>query len=272
MLLCVDVGNSQTALGLFDGDRLVRTWHVATEERRTADEWMVLLRGLLREVEGGRAALGLGPEGLLADGLPATGIAVCSTVPMVLHEIRQVLERSFVGVPHLVVEAGVRTGVPVHVDNPREVGTDRIVNALAASTLFGGPAIVVDVGTATTFDVVSAKGEYVGGAIAPGIEISLEALGRRGAQLRRVELARPRSVVAKNTVEALQSGAVFGFAAQIDGIATRMVHELGLPRGDVTVVATGGLAPVVLAECSQVDAHEPALTLIGLRLVFERNC
>jgi len=265
MLLCLDVGNSQTALGLFDGDRLVRTWHVATEERRTADEWMVLLRGLLREVEG---VAGHTPA---VDGLPATGIAVCSTVPMVLHEIRQVLERSFAGVPHLIVEAGVRTGVPVHMDNPREVGTDRIVNALAASTLYGGPAIVVDVGTATTFDVVSAGGAYVGGAIAPGIETSLEALGRRGAQLRRVELARPRSVVAKNTVEALQSGAVFGFAAQIDGIVTRMVHELGLPRGEVTVVATGGLAPVVLAECSQVDTHEPALTLIGLRLVFERN-
>jgi len=151
------------------------------------------------------------------------------------------------------------------------VGTDRIVNALAASTLYGGPAIVVDVGTATTFDVVGKGGEYLGGAIAPGVEISLEALGRRGAQLRRVELARPRSVIAKNTVEALQSGAVFGFAAQIDGVVTRMVAELGVPRSELTVVATGGLAPVVLAECTEVDEHEPALTLIGLRLVFERN-
>jgi len=268
VLLCVDVGNSQTAVGLFEGERLVRTWHVATEERRTADEWVVLLRGLLREVPDAVGA----EEGLQRAGLPVTGIAVCSTVPMVLHEIRQVLERSFAAVPHLVVETGVRSGVPVHMDNPREVGTDRIVNALAASTLFGGPAIVVDVGTATTFDVISARGEYVGGAISPGIEISLEALAARGAQLRRVELARPRAVIAKNTVEALQSGAVFGFAAQIDGIVTRMVHELGSPRAEVTVVATGGLAPVVLAECSQVDRHEPDLTLIGLRLVFERNC
>ncbi len=267
MLLCVDVGNSRTALGLFDGDRLVRTWHVATEERRTADEWMVLLRGLLREVGEPYDATGLDH-----DGLPATGIAVCSTVPMVLHEIRQVLELSFGTVPHLVVEAGVRTGVPVHMDNPKEVGTDRIVNALAAATLYGGPAIVVDVGTATTFDVVSERGEYIGGAIAPGLEISLEALGRRGAQLRRVELTRPRSVIAKNTVEALQSGAVFGFAGQIDGVVSRMVRELGVPRSAVTVVATGGLAPVVIAECTQVDEHEPALTLIGLRLVFERNC
>ena len=266
MLLCVDVGNSQTALGLFNGERLVRTWKVATEERRTADEWMVLLRGLLREVGEPYDATGLD-----RDGLPATGIAVCSTVPMVLNEIRQVLTRSFGSVPHLVVEPGVRTGVAVDVDNPREVGTDRIMNSLAASTLYGGPAIVVDVGTATTFDVVGKGGEYLGGAIAPGVEISLEALGRRGAQLRRVELARPRSVIAKNTVEALQSGAVFGFAAQIDGVVTRMVAELGVPRSDLTVVATGGLAPVVLAECTEVDEHEPALTLIGLRLVFERN-
>jgi type III pantothenate kinase len=156
-------------------------------------------------------------------------------------------------------------------DNPREVGTDRIVNALAASHLYGGPCIVVDVGTATTFDVVSARGEYVGGAIAPGIEISLEALGRRGAQLRRIEVVRPRSVIAKNTVEAMQSGAVYGFASQVDGVVTRIVDELGIPRSELTVVATGGLAPVVLDECTQVDEHQPSLTLIGLRLVFERS-
>ncbi len=267
MLLCVDIGNSHTVLGLFDGDRLEHRWRVTTAESRTADEWFVLLRGLLR---GGTDPEHEAPPGSL--GMPTSGIVVCSTVPMVLHEVRQVLERYFDDVPHLVVEAGVRTGVPVLMDNPREVGTDRIVNALAASTLFGGPCIVVDVGTATTFDVVSSRGEYVGGAIAPGIEISLEALGRRGAQLRRVELARPRSVIAKNTVEALQSGAVFGFASQVDGVVTRMVDALGVQRSDVTVVATGGLADVLLEECSQIDVHEPALTMIGLRLVFERNC
>lgn len=266
MLLCIDVGNSQTVLGLFDGERLVHTWRVATEELRTADEWMVLLRGLLREVVESDDS-----SGLDGDGLPATGIAVCSTVPTVLNEMRQMLNRSFGSVPHLVVEAGVRTGVSVDVDNPREVGTDRVVNALAAATLYGGPAIVVDVGTATTFDVVGAAGEYLGGAIAPGVAISLEALVGRGAQLHRVELARPRSVIAKNTVEALQSGAVFGLAAQIDGIISMMVAELGVPRSDLTVVATGGLAPVVLAECAEIDKHEPAITLIGLRLVFERN-
>lgn len=267
MLLCVDIGNSHTGLGLFDGPELLHRWRVTTDGSRTADEWFVLLRGLLRGgVDPGHDV----PPGQL--GVPTSGIAVCSTVPMVLHEVRQVLERYFGDVPHLVVETGVRTGVPVHVDNPREVGTDRIVNALAASTLYGGPCIVVDVGTATTFDVVTADGAYVGGAIAPGIEISLEALGRRGAQLRRVELARPRSVIARNTVEALQSGAIFGFASQVDGVVARMVEALGVDRRDVTVVATGGLAPVVLQECSQVDEHEPALTLIGLRLVFDRNC
>ena len=266
MLLCVDVGNSETVLGLFDGERLMHTWRVATEERRTADEWMVLLRGLLREVGEPYSSTGLDREEL-----PTTGIAVCSTVPTVLDEFRQMLTRSFASVPHLVVEAGVRTGVSVDVDNPREVGTDRVVNALAAATLYGGPAIVLDVGTATTFDVVGTGGEYLGGAIAPGVAISLEALVGRGAQLRRVELTRPRSVIAKNTVEALQSGAVFGLAAQIDGMVRMMVTELGVPRSDVTVIATGGLAPVVLAECTEVDKHEPAITLIGLRLVFERN-
>ena len=171
----------------------------------------------------------------------------------------------------VVVEPGVRTGVPVLMDNPREVGADRIVNALAASTLHGGPAIVVDFGTATTFDVVNASGQYVGGAISPGIEISLEALGRRGAQLRKVELLRPRTVIAKNTVEALQSGMVFGVAAQVEGIIARMIEELGANPGDVTVIATGHLAALVIDECGCFDVHAPWLTLQGLRLVFERN-
>jgi type III pantothenate kinase len=157
-------------------------------------------------------------------------------------------------------------------DNPREVGTDRIINALAAATLYGGPAIVVDFGgTATTFDVVSDKGQYVGGAIAPGIEISLEALGRRGAQLRKVELLRPRSVIAKNTVEALQSGMVFGVAAQVEGIVARMTAELGVDPGEVNIIATGYLASLVIEECSCFTDHSPWLTLKGLDLVFARN-
>jgi type III pantothenate kinase len=157
-------------------------------------------------------------------------------------------------------------------DNPREVGTDRIVNALAASHEYGGPAIVVDFGgTATTFDVVSGQGQYVGGAIAPGIEISLEALGRRGAQLRKVELARPRTVIAKNTVEALQSGILYGFASQVDGIVGRMMAELGLQPGELSVIATGGLAHLVVEECAVFTEHQPWLTLLGLEIVFGRN-
>jgi type III pantothenate kinase len=255
-LLCVDVGNSHTTIGLTEGDVVIDHWRVGTYERRTADEWAVVFSGLLAE------------HGVQAG---AEGIALCSTVPGVLHEMREMVERYYADVPSLVVEPGVRTGVPVLMDNPREVGTDRILNALAAATLYEGPKIVVDFGTATTFDVVSPRGEYIGGAIAPGIEISLDALGLRGAQLRRVELMRPRSVVAKNTVEALQAGAVYGFAGQVDGIVARMTEDRGWSPEKVTVIATGGLAPVVLAECRTRIVHEPWLTLTGLRLVFERN-
>jgi len=254
-LLAVDIGNSHTVLGLVRDGEVSASWRIATDERRTSDDWAIVLRGLLGEH---RAAV--------------TGIAVCSTVPAVLHEWRDMMVRHFAEVPHVVVEPGVRTGVPVLVDNPREVGSDRILNALAAATDVGGPAIVVDFGgTATTFDVVSAKGQYVGGAIAPGIEISLEALGRRGAQLRKVELLRPRSVIAKNTVEALQSGMVFGVAAQVEGIVARMVEELGATPAEVRVVATGYLAPLVLDECRCFTEHAPWLTLRGLELVFARN-
>ena len=254
-LLAADIGNSHTQLGLLVGGVVTADWRVATDERRTSDEWAVLLRGLL---------------GAALD--EVDGIAVCATVPAVLHEWRDMLARHFADVPCLVVEPGVRTGVPVLMDNPREVGTDRIINALAAVHEYGGPAIVVDFGgTATTFDVVSAQGQYVGGAIAPGIEISLEALGRRGAQLRKVELLRPRSVIAKNTVEALQSGMVFGVAAQVEGIVARMVDELGVERADVRVIATGYLAPLVIEECRAFTDHAPWLTLRGLELAFARN-
>ena len=255
-LLCADIGNSHTTLGLLDGGDVVDHWRVATDERRTADEWGVLLKGLLNDSPFGSAL---------------RGVSVCATVPSVLHEWRDMLRTYHGDVPLVIVEPGVRTGVPVLMDNPREVGTDRIINALAASQLFGGPAIVVDFGTATTFDVVSARGEYVGGAIAPGIDISIEALGRRGAQLRKVELLRPRSVIAKNTVEALQSGILYGFASQVDGIVGRMTEELGLKPDDLTVIATGGLAPLVVEECTVFTEHEPWLTLIGLEIVFGRN-
>jgi type III pantothenate kinase len=254
-LLTADIGNSHTILALVQDGEVSADWRVATDERRTSDEWAVLLRGLL------------GPA--LTE---VVGIAVCATVPAVLHEWRDMLTRDFAGLPHLVVEPGVRTGLPVLTDNPREVGTDRIVNALAAAHEYGGPAIVVDFGgTATTFDVVSEAGQYVGGAIAPGIEISLEALGRRGAQLRKVELARPRAVIAKNTVEALQSGMVFGTASQVEGIVSRMIDELGADPDGVRVIATGHLAALVVAECRCFTDHDPWLVPKGLELVFRRN-
>jgi type III pantothenate kinase len=253
-LLAADIGNSHTVLGLLADGEVVADWRVATDARRTADEWAVLLRGLL------------------GDEADISGIAVCATVPSVLHEWREMLVQHFADVPHVVVEPGVRTGVPVLMDNPREVGSDRIINALAAARTYSGPAIVVDFGgTATTFDVVSAQGQYVGGAIAPGIEISLDALGQRGAQLRKVELQRPRSVIAKNTVEALQSGMVFGVASQVEGIVARMTEELGVDAADMRVIATGYLAPLVLDECRCFTDHDPWLTLRGLELVFARN-
>jgi len=172
----------------------------------------------------------------------------------------------------VIVEPGVKTGVPVRTDNPKEVGSDRIMNSLAAVHLYGGPAIVVDFGTSTNFDAVSARGEFVGGALAPGIEISVDALSRRAAQLLKVELTRPPRVIGKNTVESMQSGIIYGFAAQVEGIATRMARELSPDDpGAVTTIATGGLAPLLLGEVSVIDYHEPWLTLIGLRLVYERN-
>ncbi|MDF1606178.1 type III pantothenate kinase [Nocardioides sp. YIM 152315] len=254
-LLAADIGNSHTVLGLVSDGRVHADWRVATEARRTSDEWAVLLRGLL---------------GAALD--EVDGIAVCATVPAVLHEWRDMVASQFPTLPTVIVEPGVRTGIPVLMDNPREVGSDRIMNALAAAHEYGGPAIVVDFrGTATTFEVVNGQGQYVGGAIAPGIEISLEALGRRGAQLRTVELARPRSVIARNTVEALQSGMVFGVASQVEGIVGRMIEELGASVGDVTVIATGYLAPLLVDECRCFTDHDPWLTLRGLELVFARN-
>jgi type III pantothenate kinase len=182
-----------------------------------------------------------------------------------------VTRRYYGDIPSVLVEPGVKTGVPILTDNPKEVGADRIINAVAAVELYGGPCIVVDFGTATTYDAVSARGEYAGGAIAPGIEISVEALGLRGAQLRKVELARPRHVIGKNTVESMQSGILYGFAGQVDGVVERMSRELADDPDDVTVIATGGLAPMVLRESTVIDEHEPWLTLVGLRLVYERN-
>jgi len=259
MLLTIDVGNTNTVLGVFDGDEVVEHWRIATDPIRTADELAVTLRGLL------------GQSATVKDG-DIHGIALCSTVPSVLHEMRETFRRYYADVSAVIVEPGIRTGVPVRTDNPKEVGTDRIMNALAAVHLYGGPAIVVDFGTSTNFDAVSERGEFVGGALAPGIEISVDALSRRAAQLLKVELTRPARVIGKNTVESLQSGITFGFAGQVEGIARRMAAELAPGDPDsVTVIATGGLAPLVMDEVQVIDEYEPWLTLVGLRLVYERN-
>ena len=257
MLLTIDVGNTHTVLGLFEDKEIVEHWRIATDARRTADEIAVVLGGLVSQY--------------LTPGQQIDGISLCSTVPSVLHEMREMLRRYYPDVPAVVVEPGVKTGMPVLTDNPKEVGSDRVVNALAAVHLYGGPCVVVDFGTATTYDAISARGELLGCAIAPGIEISVDALGARGAQLRKVELARPRSVIGKNTVESLQSGIMFGFAGQVDGLVERIAGELADDPDSVTVIATGGLAPVVLDDATSIDIHEPWLTLIGLRLVYERN-
>lgn len=257
-LLAVDVGNAHTVLGLLEDGVVGPTWRVASDERRTADEWAVLLRGLL-------AGVGTTVRDL-------DGVAVSSAVPSILHEWREMLRVHVAGVPHVVVGPGVRTGLPVLTDNPREVGTDRVVGAVAAAHRFGGPAVVVGLGgTATTVDVLDAAGRYVGGAIAPGLEVASAALGRSGAQLREVELVRPRTAIARNTVEALQSGIVLGGAALVEGMVARVVAELGVPVAEVAVVATGHLAPVVLGECACFTDHVPHLALEGLGLVFSRN-
>jgi type III pantothenate kinase len=251
VLLCIDIGNTNTVLATFDGDRLVHSWRIKTDAHSTGDELGLLYRGLLA-----------------SDAVEITGVCACSTVPAALRSLRSMLARYYASVPTLIVEPGVKTGVQLAIDNPKEVGTDRVVNTLAAFTIFGGPSIVVDVGTTMTFDVISAKGEFLGGAFTPGIEISFDALASRAAQLRKVEAAKPRSVIGRNTVECLQAGMYFGYAGLVDRIVDRMTEELGPVKA---VIATGGLAPVVIDECRTITHHEPMITLIGLRMVFERN-
>jgi len=254
MLLAIDVGNTQTVLGVFQGAELQWHWRLATMPERTADELALMFGGFLEQ------------QGL-SFSRQITGVAIASVVPDQTKALREMVTNYFHFNP-VVVEPGVRTGIPILTDNPKEVGADRIVNALAAFTKFGGPCVVVDFGTATTYDAVSERGEYLGGAIAPGIQVSAEGLFQAAARLPRVELIPPRAIIGKNTVEALQSGLLYGTAAEIDGVVERMQKELG---GHAAVVATGGLASVIVPLCERVDHHEPWLTLEGLRLVFDRN-
>lgn len=250
MLLAIDVGNTNIVLGLYDGESLTRSWRIKTDAYATADEYAIQIKALT------------------ANSPQITGIALCSTVPSVLREMREMIKRDYSEIKTVIVEPGIKTGVSVSTDNPKEVGTDRIMNSLAIFHRHGGPAIVVDFGTSTNLDVINANGEFIGGALAPGIEISIDALANRAAALRKIELQKPRAAVGRNTVEALQSGAYFGFAGQVDRLVTQIISEIGPVKA---VVATGGLASTVVEACSTITHLEPDLTLEGLRLVFERN-
>ena len=257
MFLAVDVGNTQTVIGVFEDRRVVQQWRLSSGRERTKDEFSILLRGLLA------------PTGYQAADFE--GAAMSSVVPPVATALQSALE-DLVGTRVLVVGPGVRTGMAIKIDNPREVGADRVVNSVAARERYGEPAVVVDFGTATTFDVVDSAGDYIGGAIAPGLEVSMEALVSATAALRRVDLAEPRSVVGKGTVEAIQSGLLYGYAGLVDGILGRILEHVGAKGGArIGVVATGGIAPVIVPLCSLVSAVDETLTLEGLRLIWERN-
>jgi type III pantothenate kinase len=248
MLLAVDVGNTQTVFGLYDREKLAENWRVATEPERTGDELGVLLGGFLD-----------------VDALD--GICLSCTVPSLVRSYQEFAAR-WARARLLTVGPGVRTGIPVRYDDPREVGPDRIVNAVAARDRYGAPCIVVDFGTSTNFDVVSPEGEYVGGVLAPGVEISMDALFARAARLFRVDFTEPASVIGKTTASALQSGLVYGFAGQVDEIVTRIRGELG---ADARAVATGGLAELVAPHARTIERVDPLLTLEGLRLVWDQN-
>jgi len=253
VLLAADVGNTEIVLGVFRGELLERTWRLSTQPERTPDELALALSGFLA-------------QGDMSFESQVTGVVVASVVPDVTAAFREMAAR-YLPFPPVMVGPGTKTGVPILTDNPREVGADRVVNTLAAFAQFGGPSIVVDFGTATNFDIVSAKGEFMGGVIAPGMQASAASLFSRTARLTRVELTAPPSVIGKSTVEAIQSGLIFGTAGEVDAIVERIKGEIG----PATVVATGGLAPIVIPHCRTIDHHEPWLTLEGLRLVFEKN-
>lgn len=275
MLLAIDVGNTDTVIGLFDppvataetrppagpaGELpdLRYHWRIATVAERTSDEMALLIAELLDlvglEVRGEEVSRQL------------SGIAVSSSVPRVTSSLRQMAQRWF-PVPLVVIEPGVRTGMPILYDNPKEVGADRIANAVGALDLVEPPIIVVDLGTATTFDVVSAGGEYLGGAISPGLEVSMDALFESAAALRRVELVEPRKVIGKSTIESIQSGVIYGYVGLVDGLCRRIMDELGEAR----VLATGGLAGLIRPLSEVIERHEPWLTLHGLRIIYSRN-
>jgi type III pantothenate kinase len=253
MLFAVDIGNTSTTIGVFDGEKLRATWHMATGVHRMPDEYASLLLSLLRHQ-------GLGTADIKA-------VALCSVVPPLISTFEELFERYF-NIEPMVVGAGVKTGVRIRMDNPREVGADRIADAAAAHHLYGGPVIVIDLGTATTFGIISKEGDYIGGIIATGIATAAEALFTRTAQLPRVELAHPKHVIGTNTVAAIQSGVIYGYASLVEGMLERIQKELG---EKARVVATGGYAGLIAHETDVIDVVDPDLTLIGLRLIYEMN-
>ena len=253
MLLAIDIGNTGVKVGVFDGDRLETTWQLATEIHRMVDEYGILLVGLLQRQK-------LPPSKI-------SGVSLCSVVPPLVRTFQEVCQKHL-SIEPLVVEAGVKTGLRIFMDNPREVGPDRVVNAVAAHKLYQKPVIVIDFGTATTFDVISKEGDYLGGAIAPGIGIASEALFDRTSVLPRIELIRPKQVIGKNTSSAMQSGIIFGYIGLVEGMIRRIEQELG---SKTKVVATGGHAYTIAKEIPAIDVINPDLTLIGLRLIYEMN-
>jgi type III pantothenate kinase len=253
LLLTIDAGNTNTVLGVHQGAELIAHWRLTTRREQTADEYGILVRNLF-------SASGLDPQKI-------AGVALASVVPP-LTSVLVALSRQYLGQDPLVIEPGVRTGMPILYEPPGDVGADRIVNGVAAFAAYGGPVIVVDFGTATTFDVVTRKGEYAGGVICPGIGISADALFQRAARLPRVDVRNPGKVVGRSTVGSIQSGLYFGYAAMVEGLIARIRAELGEPA---KAVATGGLAEALAADMPSLEAVDPVLTLTGLRLIWERN-
>ena len=253
MLLVIDVGNTNMVLGVYKDTELLDHWRISTDRQRTTDEYGVLIRELFYL------------NNLRADDINA--IIISSVVPPVVPTLERMCQRYF-GLSPLLIGPGVKTGMDIRYDNPREVGADRIVNAVAAYEKYGGPVIIVDFGTATTFCAVDAKGVYLGGSICPGIGISTEALVQRTAKLPRIELKRTDSVICRNTIESMQAGVFYGFVGQVEGIVSRMRRELDM---SARVVATGGLAVVIAPATKTIDVVEPMLTLEGLRIIYERN-
>jgi type III pantothenate kinase len=256
MLLALDVSNTTIKAGLFRGAEIVADWRFATERAKLADEYGMLLLSLF-EAGGFRAA-------------DVTGVAISCVVPPLKAVFEQFAKR-YLKLDALVVGLGIKTGLVLAIDNPKEVGADRIVNTLATHTFYGGPAIAIAFGTATVFDCISAEGEYLGGAIAPGMVGALESLTRSAAQLYQVELIRPKRAIGKNTVEVMQSGLVLGYAGLVEGLVRRLKREMTAPEGRIRVIATGGLAEVVAPETPAIDLIDPQLTLKGLRLIYELN-